>query len=106
MELAAMKPVLQRCFLFLLLVVDWAGDPHMGRSPLSRPMSSQEVFCKSLHNHDVYVTQVAESLKNTLLHTLTLPLSVSGSWDRDCMEAPGLAFAQEPLFYVYMSLRC
>jgi hypothetical protein len=31
--------------LFLLLVGDWAGDPHFGHSPFSRPMSSQEVYC-------------------------------------------------------------
>jgi hypothetical protein len=39
---------LGRLLLFLLLVADWAGDPHFGHSPFSRPMSSQEVYCHSL----------------------------------------------------------
>jgi hypothetical protein len=43
-----MLTVLGRLFLFLLLVCEWAGDPHFGNCPFSRPMSSQPVYCHSL----------------------------------------------------------
>jgi len=43
-----MTPLLLRLLLLLLLLCDWAFDPYHGRSPLSRPLSSQEVTCFSL----------------------------------------------------------
>jgi hypothetical protein len=43
-----MRPLVARAFLFLLLACDWAGDPYLGRSPLSRPLRSQEVICQTI----------------------------------------------------------
>jgi hypothetical protein len=48
-----------RLFLFLLLVCDWAGDPHFGHSPHSRPMSSQDVYCYSISCRNVVRLAVA-----------------------------------------------
>jgi hypothetical protein len=36
-----------RFFLLLLLALEWAADPHQGRSLLPRPMSSQDVVSAS-----------------------------------------------------------
>ncbi len=48
-----MPPCLAQLFLLSLLACDWAGDPHCGRSPLSRPLGSQEVSCHTLaHRQD------------------------------------------------------
>jgi hypothetical protein len=44
---------LGRLLLFLLLVCDWLGDPHLGQSPLSRPGSSQDVYCHSMLSRNV-----------------------------------------------------
>jgi hypothetical protein len=49
-----MEKGLTRLFLILLLVCEWAGDPHFGRTPrLSWPMQSEPVCCPSLRaSHD------------------------------------------------------
>jgi hypothetical protein len=39
---------IQRALLLLLLACDWAGDPYIGRSPLSQPLSSQPVVCHTV----------------------------------------------------------
>jgi hypothetical protein len=43
-----MRTVVSRIFLVLLLVAEWAGDPHFGQSAFSRPLSSQPVSCHSI----------------------------------------------------------
>src|SRR5437016_5263531 len=48
-----------RLFLFLLLVCDWVGDPYHGQSPLSRPGSSQDVYCYSMSCRNVVRLAVA-----------------------------------------------
>jgi hypothetical protein len=43
-----MPAVFKAGLLFLLLLCDWLGDPHNGRSPFSRPLSSQIVVCRTI----------------------------------------------------------
>jgi hypothetical protein len=78
---------LGRLFLFLLLVCDWAGDPYFGHSPLSRPGSSQDVYCYSLYcRHFVRLAVVPSGVDNHI--TAASP---------DCFLAPASASAIHPL---------
>jgi hypothetical protein len=71
-----MLTLVKPTFLLALLVCDWAGDPYQGRSPLSRPLASQEAFCHSLAYR-------GETLRSTAADVLDCPAA-----PRDVALAP------------------
>jgi hypothetical protein len=100
-----MTAFVRRCFLLLLLVCDWAGDPHMGRSPLSQPLGSQIVVCRTIGLHPTSLglpsltaqpTARGHLPANVLLHGPCCQLVPS--------EGPSLPGAI--LVYIHMSIRC
>jgi hypothetical protein len=99
---------LSRLFLLLLLAGDWAGDPYFGRSPLSRPMSSQDAFCHSLTFRDdicraISFTQDGHCPTATAIDAV---VSLHGSASLlDCKAAPALPQPAASL-QALMSLRC
>ena len=68
--------VLKRFFLLALLACDWAGDPYFGRSPLSRPMASQEAYCHStFHRAQLVLTITLSNDLNFSCHPVAIALS-------------------------------
>jgi hypothetical protein len=72
--------VVGRLFLLLLLVADYAGDPYGGRSPLSRPFSSQDAFCHSLIHRATISQAMVPSDAGKVIHRSTL---LHLSWEND-----------------------
>src|SRR5438552_6457559 len=71
--------IVSRLFLLLLLFADWAGDPYCGRSPLSRPFSSQDAFCHSAVDRDNLVRVI--TLSRTDSPILPVPSSTLAMLD-------------------------
>jgi hypothetical protein len=97
--------VVGRCFLILMLAIDWAGDPHMGRSPFSHPLASTEVVCRSLDS----LQQVERSLAEGLFAPL-LGGAATGALLRPQelppQPPPGLFPPGRRPRYILLSIRC
>ncbi len=77
-----MAPFITRCFLLLLLVCDWAGDPYHGTSPLSQSRSSQTYCCHSIGPQAEITIRLFGMfpLIGALLASDVLPSLPSSSW--------------------------
>jgi hypothetical protein len=92
-------------FLLFLLACDWAGDPYFGNSPLSKPLSSQEVSCHTIGDRtDVFNKIVMTRWANPFLSSAIdwLPASATES---ALPEPTTVVSADADLTYVFMSIQ-
>jgi hypothetical protein len=101
-----MRTGLPQLFLLLLLIAEWAGDPHFGHSLFSQPLSSQPVCC-----HSVGVARYAAPI-GTFPWPGTATTSLSSEEALLLMRAPvsagpcGKSLCRPPLAYLFMSILC
>jgi hypothetical protein len=99
--------LVSRCFLFLLLVADWAGDPYCGRSPLSRPLASQDAFCHSVANRAMIGRAITQSQKDApILQASIGTLVLDSPSMQQAGEGKHLVLPTMDLLYALMSLQC
>jgi hypothetical protein len=99
--------VVSRLFLLFLLAADWAGDPYFGKSPLSRPFSSQEAFCHSMAHRVAVLHAVTRNWNAVLLVHASAEIAALNPQRpirANQGEQPSLAMT-DPL-YAQMSLQC
>jgi hypothetical protein len=99
-----MSAFVQRCFLLLLLACDWAGDPHMGRSPLSQELGSQVVVCRTIGLQPTSVGLLSPTRQVAAPTHLTAD-GVAHDTVRPSLPPEGLAYRAAHLVYVHMSIR-
>jgi hypothetical protein len=100
-----MSPVCRCGFLLLLLVCDWVGDPHLGRSPLSRRLASQEVVCHTVSlgaADDWHASRLQPPGPGPCLAPEGAPCPLVAP----APAAPGPAASPDRLVYVLRSIRC
>jgi hypothetical protein len=96
----------ERCFLLLLLACDWAFDPYMGRSPLSRPLSSQEVVCRTIHLPGAVELCSLSPLGVNLLAPGGTEAADARPSSGPLPRSVGAGLQGTPLVYLLMSIRC
>lgn len=98
--------LVSRFFLFLLLVADWAGDPYCGRSPLSRPLASQDAFCHSVASRATIVRAITQGQDDAPVLQASIGTLVFHPPTQRAVEQENLVPPTTDLLYALMSLQC